>query len=88
MFRSMSGFKAQYHGLTLLVIFEFSDWRVLLHGPDGIIHGVRQFSEETAKEHATDVARAYLHELKHEDTLGHPDLSWSPTVADDWLVWR
>ena len=45
MFRSMSGFKAQYHYLTLLVISEFNDWRVLLYGPSMTIHGSRQFSE-------------------------------------------
>ena len=33
MFRSMSGFKAHYHYLTLLVISEFNEWRVLVYGP-------------------------------------------------------
>ena len=39
MFRSMSGFKAQYHYLTLLVISEFNEWRVLLYSPSTTIHG-------------------------------------------------
>lgn len=50
MFRSMSGFKAQYHYLTLLAISEFNEWRVLLYGPSTTIHGTRQFSEAKAKE--------------------------------------
>ena len=45
----MSGFKAQYHYLTLLVISKFNEWRVLLYGPSMTIHGTRQFSEGKAK---------------------------------------
>ena len=87
MFRAMSGFKAQYHDLTLLVICEFNDWRVLLYGPSGAIQGTHQFSEEKAKEHAVSVARAYLHDFKQEE----PDaaaFTWAPTAPNDWLVWR
>ncbi len=86
MFRSMSGFKAQYHYLTLLVISEFSDWRVLLYGPGATIHGVHQFSEAKAKEHAMAVARAYIHDRKQEE-LPDVELTWVPAASDDWLVW-
>jgi hypothetical protein len=53
----MSGFKAQYRYLALLVISEFNEWRVLLCGPAGTIHRVHQLSEEKAKEHAMAVVR-------------------------------
>jgi hypothetical protein len=87
MFRSLSGFKAQYHYLTLLVISEFNEWRILVHGPGVSIHGVRQFSEAKAKEHAVAVARAYIQDRKQENL---PDMEpgWEAAAADDWLVWR
>ena len=88
MFRSMSGSKAQYHYLTMLVISEFNEWRVLLHGPDTIIHGTRQFNEENARHHAIAVAKSYIHDQKHEDLADPPEPAWSPVGAEDWLVWR
>jgi hypothetical protein len=87
MFRTMSGLKAQYHYLTLLVISEFNEWRVLLYGPEATIHGVHQFSEAKAKEHAIAVARAYIRDRKREELPEIPELAWAPTAADDWLVW-
>jgi hypothetical protein len=87
MFRSMSGFKAQYHYLTLVVISEFNDWRVLLHGPGGTIHGTHQFGEAKAKEHALAIARTYIHEYKHDELPVITETEWVPTTHDDWLVW-
>ncbi len=87
MFRSMSGMKTQYHDLTLLVISEFNEWRVLLHGPKEIIHGSRQFSEAKAKEHALNVARAYIQERKHEEPPDVGELTWGAAEPEDWLVW-
>jgi len=87
MFRSMSGFKAQYHYLTLLVISEFNEWRVLIYGPATTIHGTHQFSEAKAKEHAMAVARAYIHDQKHEELPVLPEMTWVPTGPEDWLVW-
>src|SRR5438067_2046347 len=37
MLRSMCGFKAQYDDLTLLVISEFNEWKVLLYAPGRIL---------------------------------------------------
>lgn len=88
MFRSMSGSKAQYHYLTLFVISEFNEWRVLLQGPDTVIQGTRQFSEESARRHALDVARSYIHEQRHEDLPDPPPPEWAPVAGDTWLVWR
>jgi hypothetical protein len=88
MFGSMSGFKAQYHYLTLLVISEFNEWLVLLYSPGTTIHGTHQFSEAKAKEHAMAVARSYIHDQKHEELPVLPELTWLPTSPDDWLVWR
>src|ERR1700687_4420284 len=67
MFRSMAGFKTQYHYLTLMVISEFNEWRVLLHSPTTAIHGTRQFSDAKAKEHAVAIAQKYIHEYKQEE---------------------
>ena len=46
MFRTVTGFKAQYHYLTLLVASDFDEWRIILHGPGVCIQGGRQFTEE------------------------------------------
>ena len=83
----MSGFKAQYHYLTLLVISEFNEWRVLLYGPSMTIHGTRQFSEAKAKEHAIVVARSYIHDQKHEELPVLAEVTWVPATADDWVIW-
>jgi hypothetical protein len=88
MFRTMSGFKSQQMDLTVLVISEFNEWRVLVHGPGAIVHGTRQFTEEKAKEHAIAVAREYAHDRKHEDLPEAAQWQWTPTTEDDWLVWR
>lgn len=86
MFRSKSGFKTQYHYLTLLVISEFNEWKVLLYGPGTTIHGTHQFAEAKAKEHALTIARDYIHEVKHEE-LPEPEPAWVPAGGDDWLNW-
>jgi hypothetical protein len=52
------------------VISEFNEWRVLLQGPDSVVQGTRQFSEERARRHALDVARSYIHEQRHKDRAG------------------
>jgi hypothetical protein len=88
MFRSMPGSKAQYHYLTLFVISEFNEWRVLLQGPDTVIQGTRQFTEENARRHAVDVARSYIHDQRHEDLPDPPETAWAPCAGDNWLVWR
>jgi hypothetical protein len=87
MFRSMSGFKAQYHYLTLLVISEFNEWRVFLYSPSTTIHGTHQFSEAKAKEHAMAVAQSYIHDHKHEELPVLAEVVWVPATADDWLIW-
>ncbi|HTP33383.1 MAG TPA: hypothetical protein VMJ75_14495 [Candidatus Acidoferrales bacterium] len=88
MFRTMSGFKGQYHYLTLLVVQEFNEWRVLLYGPNTTIQGTHQFSETKAKEHALAVAQSYIRDQKHESLPDLADVTWEPTTPDDWLVWR
>ena len=87
MFRSMSGFKAHYHYLTLLVISEFNEWRVLVYGPTTTIHGAYQFSEAKAREHAMAVARSYIQDRKQEDLPPMTEMTWVPAAPDDWLVW-
>ena len=87
MLRSMSGFKSQYHNLTIMAISEFNEWRVLVHGPGVVIHGARQFTEEKAKEHALAVAQRYLAEHRQENVSEIPPPEWVATQGDDWLVW-
>ncbi|MCC6861088.1 MAG: hypothetical protein IT158_21145 [Bryobacterales bacterium] len=87
MFRSLSGYKAQYHDLTLLVAEEFNEWRVMLYSPGMTIHGTRQFSVAKAQDHAVTLARNYVHERKHADLPVLPGVEWQPAGAEDWLVW-
>ena len=87
MYRTISGLKAQYQSLKLLIVHEFDEWKVLVYGPETAIHGMRQFTEAKAKEHALDLARGYLRDRKHVDAPdGAPE--WAPTTEDDWLVWK
>jgi len=87
MFRSKSGFKAQYYDLTMLVISEFNEWKVLIYGPGTTIHGTHQFSEAKAKDHALTIARSYTHEVKHEPVPVLAEAAWVPAGNDDWLNW-
>ncbi len=88
MYRSLAGFRAQYHHLTLLVVSELNEWKVLIYGPGVIINGTRQFSEAKAKEHALTIAQSYLQEEKHAQVPVLTAVEWAPTTHDDWLVWR
>ena len=83
----MSGVKARYHYLTIYVVSEFNEWRVLVLGPSTTIHGTRQFTDAKAKEHALTVARSYIHDQKHEDLPVLPEVTWVPTDPEEWLVW-
>jgi len=83
----MSGSKAEYHYLTVLVIAEFNEWKVLLYCPATTIHGARQFSEAKAKEYAMAVARSYIHDHKHEELPVLSETTWAPTGPEDWLIW-
>jgi hypothetical protein len=88
MFRSSTGFKAQYHYLTLLVASDFDEWRIVLTGPGLTIHGHRQFGEAKAKQHAVDIAEIYFRQEKHEDLPPMPQVDWAPLGAGEWLNWR
>jgi hypothetical protein len=83
----MAGYKAHYHYLTLLVVSEFNEWRVLVYGPEAAIHGARQFSEAKAKEHAVAVAHAYIHDRRQEKLPENREPVWETAAPDDWLVW-
>jgi hypothetical protein len=88
MFRTATGFKAQYHYLTLLVASDFDEWRIILHGPGVCIQGGRQFTEAKAKEHARAVAMNYVHDEKHENLLVVENLDWQPFTPGEFLNWR
>ena len=88
MFRPATGFKANYHYLTLMVASDFDEWRVLLSGPGVFIQGCRQFTEAKAKEHARVAAVSYVHEIKHEDLPQIENLEWQPFTHGEFLNWR
>lgn len=88
MFRPCTGFTSQYRGLTLLVVAEFNEWKILAYGSGVTLHGTRQFDEKKAKEHALAVADSYIRDEKHEDLASVADVQWLPTGHTDWLVWR
>ena len=87
MFRPLSGFKAQYHNLTLMVVSEFDEWRVVLLSPEVVVQGQRQYNAVKAKDHALSLAKAYLAEIKHESGDGQ-EPEWQSTGPQDWLVWK
>lgn len=88
MFRALSGFKAQYHYLTLLVASDFDEWKVIVRGPEVCMLGGRQFSEAKAKEHARSCASDYIHGEKKEDLPVLEQLEWAPMPRGEWLNWR
>ncbi len=88
MFRPLSGFKAQYHYLTLLVASDFNEWKVLVRGPDTTILGARQFSENKAKEHAASIADSFIREERHEDLPPVAQVDWTPLQPGEWIGWR
>ncbi len=88
MFRPLSGFKARYHGLTLLVVSEFDEWRTIVHSPEVILQGTRQFTAVKAKDHAAVMAKCYLAEVKQESPGEGEAPEWEPTGSQDWLVWK
>ena len=88
MFRSVTGFKAQYHYLTLYVAADFDEWKVVLQGQGSIIIGVRQFTEAKAKECACKVAVDYLQNEKHEDLPPLESVEWTPFRPGEWLQYR
>jgi len=87
-FRTATGFKAQYHHLTLLVAADFDEWKVVLEGPGIMIHGCRQFTEGKAKDHALVVARGYFAEAAQERLPDPQAVEWAPLAAGEWLNWR
>ena len=88
MFRPLSGFKAQYQGLTLIAVSEFDEWRVIIHSPGVVLQGQRQFNAAKAKDHASMLAKAYLADIKHEPPPDGGEPEWQPTAPQDWLVWK
>ncbi len=88
MFRALSGFKAKYHYLTVLVASDFDAWHVTVHGPGVCINGGRQFSESKAKEHARMCAADYIHREKTEDLPVLEQVEWEPLAPGEWLNWR
>jgi len=88
MFRPLTGFKAHYHGLTLIVVSEFDEWRTIAYSPEVIIQGTRQFTAVKAKDHAVALAKTYFTEIKQGAPGEGPEPDWQATGPQDWLVWK
>ena len=88
MFRSLTGFKAKYHYLTLVAAADFDEWKVIVQAPGVCIQGARQFGEAKAKEHARVCASDYIHREKKEDLPVLEQLDWQPLATGEWLTWR
>ncbi len=88
MLRSLGGYQAQYHYLTLLVVSEFNEWKVLAVAPGVTIHGQRQFSEAKAKDHAFALAKEYIHKFKQESLPELPEVVWQAAAPENWLVYH
>lgn len=88
MFRSLVGFKATYKDLTLMVVSEFDEWRVVVFSPQAVIQGQRQFTAPKAKDHALMLAKTYVTEVRHEAPGDEKDPDWQPTGPEDWLLWK
>lgn len=87
MFRSLKGFKAQYHDVTVFVAADFDEYRVLLQAPGTIVQGRRQFNETQAKEHARSLAFSYIKEKQGAEADAE-DLTWVPFSQSEWLAWN
>jgi hypothetical protein len=88
MFRPLSGFKAQYQDLTLMVVSEFDEWRVIVHSPNLVLQGSRQYNAAKAKDHASALVKAYLTDVRHTSPPEAQELDWQPTNPEDWMVWK
>ena len=88
MFRPLAGFKAQYQDLTLMVVSEFDEWRVIVYSPALILQGTRQYTPSKAKDHAALLAKTYFSEVKQETVGDGQELDWQPTGPMDWLIWK
>jgi len=88
MFRNAEGYKAAFHGFTLVVAADFDEWRILLQGPDLIIHGGRQFTGPKAKEHAIRMAESYIQEQQGASPPDPQEVKWVPLSDGSWLNWR
>ena len=80
MFRSFSGFKAQCSDLTLVVVAEFNEWKVLVHGPGVAIMGGRLFDQTKARAQAEMIAESYLREVRQQE-VSTAGLKWGPTIT-------
>ncbi len=88
MFRTLSGFKAQYHYLTLLVASDFDEWKVVIEAPGVTIQGGRQLGEAKAKQHAVALAESYIQQERHQDLPVLEQVVWEPLASGEWLNWR
>ena len=86
MFQKASGYKTQRGPLTLMVESDFAEWRIWLQGPNTVIRGTREFSEEKAKEQALRIAEEYLTEVGEEVSAAPPD--WKALEPGEWLNWH
>lgn len=88
MFRDSAGFKAQYHGLTLVVAMDFHQWKILVRAPGVVIEGGYQPEKSAAERHACLIAENYVRQQKHQAFPSQMRLEWTPIEPGSWLTWR
>jgi hypothetical protein len=89
MFRPSPGFTAQYHGMTLLVVLDFDQWRIFLQGPGVIIDGGCQNDKADAKAVACRIADQYISKQGRDAAMPPFALvEWTPLESHAFLVWQ
>jgi hypothetical protein len=88
MFRRSTGFQARYHNLTLMVVLDFDQWKVLIQGPGVLIEGGREFDSSAAEMQAQHIAEVYVREEKLDSRPPVPHLKWTPLDPLACLSWQ
>ena len=88
MFRASAGYKAQYHYLTLMVVLDFDQWKILMQGPGLVIDGGRAYDCQEAESRASEIAQQYIHEEKCEPLPHLSRLEWTPLDPHACMTWR
>jgi len=88
MFRALSGFRARLGDMTMVVVSEFDEWRVVAYSPEVILQGQRQFKDTKAKEHAEMLVRKFYEEVRNQPLPDASEPEWQPVGPNHWMVWK
>ena len=88
MFRSSTGLRAQYLDMTMVLAFDFDQWRIVLHGPGVIIDGGRQADKIAAQQEACRIAESYFCNERHESLPAPHQIKWTALDPESCLNWQ